>query len=71
VEFHAGSLRIGVVRLRGESATYLQSGDIAALALRPVWEVPTTVYLATQQWPSLGILVSQGAARAQKLRGGP
>jgi hypothetical protein len=70
-EFHAGSLRVGVVRLRAESAAYLQSGDVATLALRPVWEVPTTVYLALAQWPALESLVRQAAARAQKLRSGP
>ena len=70
-EFHSGSLRVGVVRLRGESAAYLQAGDFATLALRPVWDVPTTVYLAVAQWPGLGSLVTQSAARAQKLRSGP
>jgi hypothetical protein len=69
--FHAGSLRVGVARLRGESAAYLQSGDVATLALRPVWEAPSTVYLAVAQWPALGSLVAQAAARAQKLRSGP
>ncbi len=70
-EFHAGSLRVGVIRFRSETTAYVQSGDVPALVLRPVWEVPTTVYLATTQWPALASLVSQGAARAQKLRGGP
>ena len=70
-EFHAGSLRVGVIRFRSETTAYVQSGDVPALVLRPVWEVPTTLYLATTQWPALASLVSQGAARAQKLRGGP
>src|SRR5213592_3774297 len=40
-----GSLRIGLLRLPGESVAYAQAGDLSVLALRAVWDVPTTMYL--------------------------
>jgi hypothetical protein len=71
IEFHGGSLRVGVVRLRGETVGYVQTGDVSAMSLRPVWEVPTTMFVAAGQLPALANVIGQAAARIQKLRAGP
>ena len=43
VDFHGGSLRVGVLRLRGVALAYVQTGDLPTLLQRAVWEVPTTL----------------------------
>jgi hypothetical protein len=70
VHFHGGSLRVGVVRLRGETVAYVQAGDLGPLALRAVWEVPTTMYLPLDRLPVFAGAIGQGAAKIQKLRAG-
>lgn len=64
-----GSLRIGLLRLRGESVAYAQAGDPSVLALRAVWDVPTTIYLPPEQLPALATAIGQAAARIRQLRG--
>jgi hypothetical protein len=69
VDFHGGSLRVGAIRLRGDTLAYVQGGDMATLGLRAVWEVPTTVYLPVTDLPALANAVGQAAAKIQTLRG--
>ena len=64
-----GSLRIGLLNLRGESVAYAQAGDPSVLALRAVWDVPTTIYLPPEQLPALAAAIGQAAARIRQLRG--
>jgi len=64
-----GSLRIGLLRLRGESVAYAQGGDPSVLALRAVWDVPTTIYLPPDQLPNLAGAIGQAAAKIRQLRG--
>ena len=64
-----GSLRIGLLRLQGESVAYAQAGELPVLALRAVWDVPTTVYLPPQQLPVLAAAIGKAAARIRQLRG--
>src|SRR3989442_13651636 len=45
IDFHVGSLRVGLMRIRGDSVAYVQAGYIPSLALRPVRHVPTTALL--------------------------
>lgn len=66
--FRGGSLRIGLIRFRSESVAYVQAGDVPTLALRPVWEVPTTIYLPPDQLPALASAIRQLAARIRQLR---
>lgn len=68
IGFHGGSLRVGVVRVRGETIAYVQGGDVERLALNPVWEVPTTLFLAPAHLPVLANMMGQGAARIRELR---
>jgi hypothetical protein len=63
-----GSLRIGLLRLRGETVAYAQAGEPSVLALRAVWDVPSTVYLPPDQLPALASAIGQGAAKIRQLR---
>lgn len=63
-----GSLRIGLLRLRGESVAYAQAGDPSMLALRAVWDVPTTMYLPPDQLPALARAIGEAAAKIRQLR---
>ena len=64
-----GSLRIGLLRMQGESVAYAQGGDPSVLALRAVWDVPTTIYLPPDQLPTLAGAIGQAAAKIRQLRG--
>lgn len=63
-----GTLRIGLLRLRGESVAYAQAGDPSVLALRAVWDVPTTIYMPPDQLPALASAIGQAAAKIRQLR---
>jgi len=68
--FASGSLRMGVVHLRGETAGYAQAGDIPNLILRDLWEVPSTLYFSPDQLPALADMIGQGETKLWTLRGG-
>jgi hypothetical protein len=69
VEFHGGSLRIGVLRVRGEAVAYVQAGDLPTLIQRAIWEVPTTLYVPLKDLTALAAALSQAAATIEKVRG--
>jgi hypothetical protein len=69
VEYHNGSLRIGLIHLLDQSVAYVQVGSITAFALRPVWEVPSTLYLPVTELSSLAGAVAQVAGKMRELRG--
>jgi hypothetical protein len=69
VDFHGGSLRIGVLRVRGDAVAYVQTGDLPTLMQRAVWEVPTTLYLALKDLPALSAALVQAAATIERVRG--
>jgi hypothetical protein len=71
VDFHGGSLRVGVLRVRRNAAAYVQAGNLHPLERWAIWEAPTTMYLAVDQLPALADAIGQGAAKIQKLRSGP
>ena len=64
-----GSLRIGLLRLQGESVAYAQAGDLSVLVLRAVWDVPTTMYLPPDQLPALASAIVKAATKIRQLRG--
>jgi hypothetical protein len=69
IDFHGGSLRVGVIRIRGDAVAYIQAGDVPTLALRPVWEVPVTLYLPVSELPALTAAIAEVMAKMQRLRG--
>ena len=69
IDFHGGSLRVGLLRIRGDAVAYVQAGDLATLLQRAVWDVPTTLYLPVKDLPALAAALGQAAATIEKVRG--
>jgi hypothetical protein len=70
IDFRGGSLRVGVIRIRGDAVAYIQAGDVPTLALRPVWEVPgVTLYIPVSELPALTAAIAEVMAKMQRLRG--
>ncbi len=69
IDFHGGSLRVGVLRIRGDTVAYVQAGDLPTLMQRTVWEVPTTLYLPVKDLPALAAALGQAAATIENVRG--
>lgn len=69
IDFHGGSLRIGLLRMRGASVAYVQAGDVPTLMQRAVWEVPTTLYLPVKDLGALAAALAQAAATIEQVRG--
>jgi len=67
-DFHGGTLRIGVLQIRGEAVGYVQTGDLPILLQRAVWEVPTTLYLPVQELAGFATALDQAAARIEQAR---
>ena len=68
VDFHGGTVRIGVMRIRGDAVGYVQTGDLPTLLQRAVWEVPTTLYLPVKDLPDVAAALGKAAARIEQAR---
>lgn len=68
-DFHGGTLRIGVLQIRGDAVGYIQTGDLPILLQRAVWEVPTTLYVPVKDLPAVAAALGQAAARIDQVRG--
>jgi hypothetical protein len=68
-DFHGGTLRLGVLQIRGDVVGYIQTGDLPVLLQRAVWEVPTTLYLPVKDLPGVASALEQAAARIDQVRG--
>jgi hypothetical protein len=69
IDFQGGSLRVGLLRLRGDGVVYVQAGDPSMLVLRPVLEVPIALYLPASQIALLVATIGQVTAKIKTLRG--
>ena len=69
IDFHGGSLRVGMLRIRGDAVAYVQAGDLTTLMQRAVWDVPTTLYLPVQDLAALAAALGQAAATIEKVGG--
>ena len=69
MDFHAGSVRIGVLRIRSDVVGYVQTGDLPVLLQRAVWEVPTTLYAPVKDLPGIAAALGQAATRIEQIRG--
>lgn len=70
IDVRGGSIRVGVIRLKGESLAFVQAGDMRILTRRPIWEAPATLYLAVSDLATLRSAIAQAATRLQRMRGG-
>lgn len=68
-DFHGGTLRVGVLQIRGDAVGYIQTGDLPILLQRAVWEVPTTLYVPVKDLPAVAAALGQAAARIDQVRG--
>jgi hypothetical protein len=68
MHFHGGSLRIGMLRIRGDTVGYVQTGELAILLQRAVWEVPTTLYVPVADLPGVAAALGQAATRIEQIR---
>jgi hypothetical protein len=69
VDYHGGTLRVGVVQIRGDAVGYVQTGDLPTLLQRAVWEVPTTLYVPVKDLPDIATALDQAATRIEQVRG--
>jgi hypothetical protein len=69
LDVRGGTVRVGVLRIKGESLAFVQAGDMRLLTRRPIWEAPATLYLAVADLGTLRNAMVQAAARLQKMRG--
>lgn len=70
-EFHADSVRMGVVRTGDEVLAYVQvaPAELPRFALKQLWELPTTMYLPAKDIPTLERSVTQVSAKIRAIRG--
>jgi hypothetical protein len=68
-DYRVGSVRVGFMRVQKDVVAYVQVGDIALLSQRPVWQVPTTLFLAPSELPLLATGLSEVTAKIKALRG--
>jgi hypothetical protein len=69
IDFHGGSMRIGVSRVRSDLVAYVQAGDLATLMQRDAWEVPSTLFLPVADLPAVAAALRQAVATLEKVRG--
>jgi hypothetical protein len=67
-DFHGGTLRIGVLQIRGDAVGYVQTGDLPILLQRAVWEVPTTLYLPVPELAGMATALDRAAAKIEQAR---
>jgi hypothetical protein len=68
-DYHGGTLRVGVLQIRGDAVGYVQTGDLPILLQRAVWEVPTTLYVPVRDLGDVAAALGQAAARIEQVRG--
>jgi hypothetical protein len=68
IEFRAGSLRVGTMRVASTTVAYVQAGDLLALPLPTVMEAHGVLFLSLTELPALQAAIGQVAERMQTLR---
>lgn len=68
VEFHAGSLRVGTIRVQASAVGYVQAGDVSVLPPASPVEAPAALFLPATDLPALQAAIVQGGERIQRLR---
>jgi hypothetical protein len=68
-DYRVGSVRVGFMRVQKDVVGYIQVGDIALLAQRPAWQVPTTLFIAPSELPLLATGLNETVAKIKALRG--
>jgi hypothetical protein len=69
MEFHAGSLRVGTMRVRTEEVAYLQAGNMRVLRAPTPFETSSAIFLPVSELSALHHAIGQAEAKIKKLRG--
>lgn len=69
LEYHAGSLRLGVLRTRGAAVAYVQAGDPDLLRAPSVADGLSALFWQPADLPALADAVNRVLARIRELRG--
>jgi len=69
MEFHAGSLRVGTMRLRAEDVAYLQAGNMRLLRAPTPFETSSALFLPVSELSTLHLAIGQAEIKIKKLRG--
>jgi hypothetical protein len=69
LEYHAGSLRVGVLRTRAATVAYLQAGDLDLLRAPSVADGLSALFWQPADLPALADAVNRVLARIRELRG--
>jgi hypothetical protein len=67
-DFHGGTLRVGVLQIRGDAVGGVQTGDLPILLQRAVWDVPTTLYVPLKDLGDVEAVLGRAAARIDQVR---
>jgi len=69
MEFHAGSLRVGTMRIRGGDVAYLQAGNLRILRAPTPFETSSALFFSVGDLTALHQAIGQAESRIKKLRG--
>lgn len=69
MEFHAGSLRVGTMRVRGDDVAYLQAGNMRLLRAPTPFETSSALFLPVSELSALHRAIGQAEIKIKKLRG--
>jgi hypothetical protein len=67
-DYRVGSVRVGFVRLKQDVVAFMQVGDIALIAQKAVWQVPSTLFLAPRELQALAAALNEATAKVRSLR---
>jgi hypothetical protein len=69
MDVHAGSLRIGVLRIRGGEVAYLQAGNVRVLRAPTPFETSSALFFPVADLAALHDAIGQAEIKIKKLRG--
>jgi hypothetical protein len=69
IEYHAGSLRVGTMRIRDSEIAYLQAGDLRILRTPAPFETNSTLFFSVGDLATLHQAIRQVEIKIKKLRG--
>lgn len=69
MDFQAGSLRVGVLRIRGGEVAYLQAGNVRILRAPTSFDTSSALFFSVTNLEALHHAIGQAQVKIKKLRG--